>query len=328
VPRLGVVGTLVWDTIHGPEGGDPVEDWGGIAYSLAAWEAVAPPGWSLVPIIKVGEDLHESAAGFLATLNGLSSVDFVQPVPEANNRVSLYYHDRSRRCERLTGGVPGWRAAEIEQAALSCDALYVNFISGWELDLEAAVVLADGLSGPSWCDVHSLILGVGSGGVREPRPLEDRDAWLGAFDLVQVNEDELGILSPGDGSRLDRMVDLLSDGPEAVFLTRGSDGAEWVARAGTRWSPGVSDPTDSAAGRAVDLATGAVPVETIAPGGSTDPTGCGDVWGISCFAALLDGAPLADAARAANRFAAATAARHGTAGLARKLAEVASLENI
>ena len=37
MPRLGVVGTLVWDTIHGPDGGDPVEDWGGIAYSLAAW---------------------------------------------------------------------------------------------------------------------------------------------------------------------------------------------------------------------------------------------------------------------------------------------------
>ena len=50
MPRLGVVGSLVWDTIHGPDGGEPLNDWGGIAYSLAAWEATVPPGWSMVPI--------------------------------------------------------------------------------------------------------------------------------------------------------------------------------------------------------------------------------------------------------------------------------------
>lgn len=324
MPRLGVVGTMVWDTIHGPDGGDPVEDWGGIAYSLAAWEAVAPPGWGLVPIIKVGEDLREAAVGFLSTLTGLSSVEFVRPVPEANNRVSLFYHDRSRRCERLTGGVPGWRAAEIEQAALSCDALYVNFISGWELDLEAAQLVGTGFAGPTWCDIHSLILGVSSGGIREPRPLEDRKAWLGAFDLVQVNEDELDSLAPGDGTRQDRLRDLLSDGPDAVFLTRGSAGAEWVARTGTRWSP----PLIAASDREAGLDTGAVPVEAIAPAGSTDPTGCGDVWGISCFASLLEGAPLADAVRTANLLAAATAAGQGTAGLARELAGAARMANI
>ena len=48
MPRLGVVGTLVWDTIHGPDGGEAVNDWGGIAYSLAAWSAVAVrPGSSV-----------------------------------------------------------------------------------------------------------------------------------------------------------------------------------------------------------------------------------------------------------------------------------------
>ena len=46
MPRLGVLGTLVWDTIHGPGGEAAVNDWGGIAYTLAAWAAVAPPGWT------------------------------------------------------------------------------------------------------------------------------------------------------------------------------------------------------------------------------------------------------------------------------------------
>ncbi len=310
MPRLGVVGALVWDTIHGPDGGEPLNDWGGIAYSLAAWEATVPPGWSMVPIVKVGADLRKAADGFLATLGGVSSTEFVSTVPESNNRVDLFYHDRSRRCERLTGGVPGWTAGEIERAALSCDALYVNFISGWELDLEAASALERKFAGPIWCDVHSLILGVGSEGVREPRPLADRAAWLGAFDLVQVNEDELEMLSPSVRSRRDQMEDVLSDGPDGVFVTLGSGGVEWAVRPGTRWLRGAHQTT------------GAATVETIAPLGTTDPTGCGDVWGMSCFAALLGDAPLPEAVRRANYLAATTAAERGTGGLARKLMEV------
>ena len=314
MPRLGVLGTLVWDTIHGPDGGDVVEDWGGVAYCLAAWSAVAPPGWSLVPVIKVGADLSESAGQFLGTVGGISSLEFVRSVPEANNRVSLFYHDQSRRCEKLTGGVPGWTAAEIERVALSCDALYVNFISGWELDLEAAHALGTRFEGPTWCDVHSLILGVGDGGMREPRPLRDRAAWLEAFDVVQVNEDEIEMLSPagGGGSRADRMRGLLADGPGAVFLTRGSAGAEWVIRPDARWP----EPKGGAT-------AGSAPVEKTAPPDATDPTGCGDVWGITCFASLLAGAGAAEAVRKANHLAAATAARQGTTGLSERLMEVA-----
>lgn len=310
MPRLGVVGTLVWDSIHGPEGGDPHRDWGGIAYSLAAWGAVAPPGWTAVPIVKVGADLADDARGFLSGLRGLDTDEFVATVPEANNRVDLFYHDRSRRCERLTGGVPGWDAGELSRAALSCDAIYVNFISGWELDRSAAAYLGSRFEGPRWCDVHSLILGVGEDGMREPRPLPDRSAWLAAFDLVQVNEDELRVLSAVKGETRDRAEDLLTDGPDGVFVTLGTDGAEWAMAPEAPWLMGD-----------VGARTGRIAVERVARDGATDPTGCGDVWGISCFASLLGGAPIGEAVGRANRLAAATAARSGTAGLAERLAD-------
>ena len=309
MPRLGVVGTLVWDTIHGPDGGSPVEDWGGIAYSLAAWDAVAPAGWTAVPILRVGEDLRSSADRFLDDLEAPRSLEYVRSVPEANNRVSLFYHDRSRRCERLTGGVSGWPAAEIEAAAASCDALYVNFISGWEIDRAGAAALGRRFEGLAWCDVHSLILGVRTDGVREPRPLEDRATWLGAFDFVQVNEEELAVLGRGD-ARSERLADLLADGPEAVFLTLGSAGAQWMTGRGPRG----------------ENVHGALPIEQ--PVEDADPTGCGDVWGITCFAALLAGAGVAEAVSRANRLAAAAAAGRGTRGLARRLADAARTANV
>ena len=40
--RLGVIGTLVWDTIVREDRLGPVEEWGGIAYALDRIEARTP----------------------------------------------------------------------------------------------------------------------------------------------------------------------------------------------------------------------------------------------------------------------------------------------
>ena len=38
--KLGVVGSLVWDVIHGRDPASaPVEEWGGIAYALSSLDA-------------------------------------------------------------------------------------------------------------------------------------------------------------------------------------------------------------------------------------------------------------------------------------------------
>nr|MBA3405224.1 hypothetical protein [Gemmatimonadaceae bacterium] len=41
--RLGVIGSFVWDIIHGRDPRQlPVEEWGGITYALGAFEAALP----------------------------------------------------------------------------------------------------------------------------------------------------------------------------------------------------------------------------------------------------------------------------------------------
>ena len=46
MPRLGVVGALVWDEIHGRDPlAPPVEEWGGIAYALSGLDAALPAAW-------------------------------------------------------------------------------------------------------------------------------------------------------------------------------------------------------------------------------------------------------------------------------------------
>lgn len=312
--RLGMVGTLVWDAIYARDPGrsEPHEEWGGLAYALGAFEALRPEGWGLVPILKVGADLAPAARRLLTDLRSISSLDGVRVVAEPNNRVELRYSDGCRRTERLSGGVPGWTWEELEPLARSCDALYVNFIAGWEIDLASGTRLRDTYVGPLYCDIHSLVLGVGPGGLRVPRVPERWREWLGCFDYVQVNEDELAVLATEEGGDPWRLAaGVVGDRPRALFVTLGARGAAWVAAEADsgRSVSGVRRPPSVRSGR----------VSVPDPVSDPDPTGCGDVWGIACFMALLGGASIDEAARHANGLAARNACLRGASRLGDRL---------
>ncbi len=301
MPRLGVLGTLVLDTIHRPGvDGDALTDWGGIAYSLAALEAVAPTGWDVFPLIKIGADLRREADVFLGGLERAGSLDGILTVPEPNNRVDLYYSSKPRRCERLIGGVPGWTWPELADAVSSCDAMLVNFIAGWEIDLETAGHLRSDYIGPVYADIHSLLLAVGPDGIRSLRPLPEWPEWRRCFDVVQMNEEELSTLAEPDRDPVDEAIDSVLHGPETLFVTRGAAGSRWYVRA----DGGVRE--------------GEAPTEPVAAE-VADPTGCGDVWGAACAMSLLAGESAAVAAGQANHYAGLAARHRGTTGLAAAL---------
>src|SRR6266436_1667529 len=114
VKRLGVVGSMVWDTIYGRDAAQPaVHEWGGIGYSLAALDATLGDSWQIVPLIKVGRDLAPRAAEFLRTLRHVPPGARFVEVPAANNRVTLRYYQRERRSEQMSGGVPPWTWPEL-----------------------------------------------------------------------------------------------------------------------------------------------------------------------------------------------------------------------
>lgn len=300
--QVGILGTMVWDRIDHPDGAR-VERWGGISYSLAAAAAALPDGWTIRPIIKIGDDLAEPARSFLRGIPGLESLRGVSEVPHENNRVELRYRDRHDRDEILSGGVPGWSWQELEPRLYGLDALYVNLISGFELDSPVASRLRTALPGPVYADLHSLVLGVATSGTRVPRPVPDRDVWLDAFDMVQVNEQELALLAaPDDPVRVAR--DAIRSRGGAILVTRGPAGSEWFA---------PSDRAQPWAAEAGEVRSGVVPAA--ASLGTGDPTGCGDVWGATCFISLLRGDRLSEAMAAANRAAGRNMNHRGAEGL-------------
>ena len=311
MPRVGVVGALVWDEIHGRDPlSAPVEEWGGIAYALAGMDAALPEDWEIVPLIMVGQDLAPEAARFLATLTRMAPNARCIEVPVANNRVTLRYESAERRCERMSGGVPAWTWPELGPMVADLDALYVNFISGFEMCLGTAEALRHGFDGPIYADLHSLFLGIGGDGVRVLRPLPNAPTWFSFFDVIQLNEEEMQQLG---GDSLAIAADALGAGVSLLNVTVGPRGVVYFARPGfdglaPRGTGGV--PSEAA------VRTGRLAPPTV---DATDPTGCGDVFGATCFARLLAGDSVEDALAAANRAAARNATFRGAGGLPRHL---------
>jgi len=313
--RIGVIGSMVWDIIYTPQRPTAVEEWGGISYALSGLDAALPTGWEIFPIIKVGSDLAPRAAQFLASLKRAASDARFIEVPYPNNRVELRYHDDERRSELMRGGVPGWNWLGLKPVLESAklDALYINFLSGWELDLEVTRLIRQHFKGPIYCDLHMLAWAVQPSGLRTLRPIPNVAEWCSCFDFLQVNEDEMSMLAP-DPMAL--AATALANGVRSLVVTLSKRGAVFFAppdfqRIGDMRRP---RPLGATVG---PLRTALVPADRVVSGG--DPTGCGDVWGATYFSRLLDGDCVEDAIVAAHRAAARNVEYRGATGLANHL---------
>ena len=301
--KVGVIGSLVWDVIHDRDpAAPPVEEWGGIAYALAGLDASLSDDWEIVPLIKVGRDLAPRAMEFFGTLSHLVPGARPIEVDAPNNRVVLRYEARERRCERMAGGVPGWTWPELGPLVRDLDALYVNFISGFEMCLGTAQALRQGFQGPIYADLHSLFLAMQHDGIRRIQPLPDASAWFHCFDAVQLNEDEMRQLSD---EPLGVAASALDMGTRLLVVTLGPRGVAYVA-----------DPSFDGFGRPAP--GGAVRTARLAPPAveAVDPTGCGDVLGAATMGRLLAGDSLEDALTHGNRLAARNATLRGASSLA------------
>lgn len=283
--RLGVIGTPVWDRLWAWAGdrlaAEPVEGWGGITYSLAALAAEALPPWRVAPLLKLGADRADEAMRFLSTLP-LELGAGVRVVDEPMNFVELRYQDAARRVERLSGGVSPWSWAELEPLLSGLDALYINFVSGYEMELPTLERLRAAFPGPIYADLHSLLLGREPDGTRVPRLLAEWRRWVRCLDVVQLNQDELLALTGEDLPMAAVAGEILMEGPGVVLVTRGAEGASFATLA---------------AGARTAL------FEVPLPGGAAagDPTGCGDVWGAVCCARMLADASIEVAIEEAHR---------------------------
>ncbi len=314
--RIGVVGSFVWDVIYGRDPRDtPVEEWGGITYALEALDAALPADWEFVPLIRVGDDLADRARELLRSYRRIAPDAAIIEVPYPSNRVELRYLSDERRSEILTGGIPPWSWLGLRPLLRDLDALYVNLISGFELELETAQLLRQHYRGPIYCDLHSLLLAVQPGGLRTPQPLPNVAAWCRCFDFLQVNEDEMRMMAPDP---LALAATALAQGVRCLTVTLGRRGVAYFADAAFDRLDGPGAPNHLGAVSG-PIRTALVPPASTRDLSGGDPTGCGDVWGATYFSRLVAGDKFTDAMQAAQLAAARNVEHRGATGLAHYL---------
>jgi sugar/nucleoside kinase (ribokinase family) len=190
----------------------------------------------------------------------------------------------------------------------------VNFLSGWELDLETMQVLRGYFDGPIYCDFHMKVTTVAPSGLRVLQPLPNVGEWCECFDVLQVNEDEMSMMAP-DPMAL--AATALARGVRCLAVTLGKRGAVYFA------APEFDSIADLDQDRPFGSELGPIRTALVPPTipaePNADPTGCGDVWGATYFSRLLAGDSLLSAIHAAHRAAGRNLHHRGASGLAHHL---------
>lgn len=257
--RLTIIGTITRDTITFPDA-KKVESLGGIIYNILPLSYLAPEGFIIAPVCNLGADIYDRVLSYLRKFKNIDTAG-ISRVNENDNHVYLHYDRKWNQSEILENLVP---KITLEQARpfLKCDYILINFISGFDLDLDILKKIRAKTKARIFMDVHSLVLGIKDNGERFYRAPCLWKEYLAAADIVQMNLREMQALA---GRRLYSAKDLskfasiiLSLGPDIFILTRGGEGATAYYRKG---------------GRTISYRTSLLKVKDF-----VSPTGCGDFF--------------------------------------------------
>jgi sugar/nucleoside kinase (ribokinase family) len=257
--RVAVIGTINRDSLIFPDG-KRQESFGGALYSLSALSALGGRRLEIYPVCNLGYDVYPQVMDLLGQYGNVKLAGITK-VNRKNNHVVLNIDKNNQRQEVLRNRVPVLSFDQV-RPFLNCDAILVNFTSGFDVGLETLGRIRQGTDKLIFLDVHSLTLGIRKNGrryLRVPRSWED---YMRQADMVQCNVIELNLLA---GRQLRSAEDLrafgwqvLDLGPGTLLVTMGEKGAAMLRRQG----------------RGCRLAKRA----GIRVSGFKDATGCGDVF--------------------------------------------------
>lgn len=298
-PRIALIGAINRDTICTPDG-LTTESYGGLLYSILSLAAMAHDPVTILPVCNVGQDARDAVTGLLGRSPRMAW-DGVRFVPERNSHCFLEYDAEGRKQETLQGGVPPLTFERLSPF-LASDALCFNFVTGFELSLKTLEKVRASTTAPILMDVHSLTLGIDEGRRRYWRRPPDWERWVACADVVQMNEQEAGLLWGAevacDGERRRFGERVLGLGPSTLIVTRGPMGSDALFRGADGGIESFRAPADP-------------------PGPPVDETGCGDVFLMGFTVEFLRSRDVRRASTFANRAAGANCCLRGVGEIGR-----------
>lgn len=288
--RIAVIGTIVRDEIH-HFNGRVSHSLGGLLHTIQALRAITEAADEIVVFSYAGEDIRLQLEN-LFNETGNVRTENIRFLDQPNNYVRIEYHSPQERTEYSLLPLPPL-PFELLREALTCDAILLNMISGWDIQLTTLRKLRDSFSGLLAMDVHSLLLGRAANGKRFLHVPPEIKRWLETPDILQMNEQEFTALSAQETAENFFLRDSCFKDGKILNLTFGADGSRTLQkRDGQLTSLHVKPP----AGVTV-----------------VDPTGCGDVFMAGFCYEFLRSGDVQRAARTANLIAAISGSFNGLA---------------
>jgi len=268
--NVTVIGNVNYDIVKFP-GGLSREGYGGILYNVIVLANILPGGWTIVPVAPLGEEDFPRVAALLRPYPNVKTDGFYL-VSRGINRCYLDYRSPDERIERLeenTVPIP----LERVKPYLDADLIFINFISGRDLELETLKKVRELSDSLVTLDLQSLSLSM-DGDVRKIRPIPDFDEVVACGDIVHLSvEDLMAQLGEplGDlGAAAEKLAAAILDKEpvDIVLVTLGTAGSHVYARGENglvKWEIPVFEP---------DVLV--------------DTTGCGDAYttAFSCHFAI------------------------------------------
>ncbi len=258
--KYGIVGHLCLDVIHLPDGSE-VQSYGGIFFSLASLANIVDDEDLIYPVFGVGEVDYDK---FIERVSIYPNVviDGIFKFPGFTNRVHLFYQDRQERTEcsvHIAKPIEFERIKRLKD--LGVDGIFINMISGFDIELETLKSLRKIFDGYIHFDIHSATLGIDEKNIRFRKKIGNWAEWLENVDTVQMNEFEARSIGEEwwDNDMLAKNV--LELDVKAMVITRASLGATVYY---------FDDGFKKADVEAYEVQV-------------VDPTGCGDVFGSAFF---------------------------------------------
>ena len=137
------------------------------------------------------------------------------------------------------------------------DCIYINMVSGFDINIEDLKLIRSQFSGQIYFDVHTFSRGLDENNNRYFRRIPDAKEWLSNIDILQTNENEIFTLS--DETDLNKIInEIFESGVKYLLITKGENGVSIFYKENSIVK---------------SISENAVKVNAV------NPVGCGDIFG-------------------------------------------------
>lgn len=246
--RIAIIGAILVDHLLPFGCAEWTTSFGGILYNTLRLAPLVAPWGRVCPIAWIGGEHHAAVAALLSAHANVETDRLLLHAGGSDENI-LRFTAPTEREEKMTRRCPALPEAALADLA-SFDWVHFNCITQREITAEALARLRETVRGTLSMDLHNQVASFDDSGRLLRSRFPDWRDWIGAVDVVQMNEHEcaalLGREPRSEEDFRQALREIVAVGPREAIVTWGARGSFLAFEEGQerRWArvPPTSHP--------------------------------------------------------------------------------------